>query len=621
MPPSSLEVPCRQSARLKALPQKTFNDESDDEPQETRRRKRGVKRLKKEQDDSEPQLRGKCTKIVKPRRGRLSLLPTMPLDILYMIFSYLPPKSLLALTQMNHVFRKTLLSPGTTFIWTGVRRSCKAPDPFPGMPEVNWARLLFGSTHCQECGHKGVQTISFILQKRICCACVKNTGLTKNRFKHRYPGVDKSVLDLIIPTDGGQRNGHTSYYSTSEIDRVLARINTCRNPEEVEQYKKERKDYLERLKVHDRACKDWVYADYARQVEDVVNVRAARFGAVKYRLVAMGYTDKDIEGVRDHPHVSKDKLLTDHGWSMIKKEVTKAVMYYRVLRLLEEKTDATTSRCRLIAQAYADYKKSLQPEEWSLLPCIEAVWLLPSMAAVLALPDNVSVTESDLVGPAGSLPEETRAEIDKLKSVIIFEYRFCDASWSFQPYRPYGGIELTEFHRGVAGDRLWSDPATVQARCDFCSALLTSVLTLLRHLTGPCKILKARAGQSVFRFGFGISYSRASACLVWATGLDLTTATAHEMDDRGAFYHCLKCPTSPQPFVGTWRECVVHAFDRLPDQCSTHNDFNQSINDPIFKVADGQWSDSRSCWACNHCNAHIQELGTRQCVVAHLRDQ
>ncbi|KAG7098014.1 hypothetical protein E1B28_005322 [Marasmius oreades] len=547
----------------------------------------------------------------------------MPMDVLYTIFSYLPPKSLLALAKVNRIFHKGLTSPGIMFIWARIRKACKAPDPFPGaLSELDWVRLLFGSNHCKECGNKGVQNINFILHKRICFACVKRAGVSKGRFNHSYPGVDKGVLDLILPTDGGHKTGHTQYYNRDEINRVLSSLNACQNPEELEQYKEERRKYLERLKVHAQVCSRWVYDDQERHAEDAENVRAAHFEAISSRLVALGYTDKDILGVKNISCVYKDQLLTNHGWAKIKNEVLETVLYYRVIRLLDEQTEIVTSRCGLIAQGYTNYKKSLKPEEWHLLPCIETVWLFPSMAAVLGLPDSVNVTEDDLAGPLSSLPEDLRTEMDKILGAIAYGYRIANAvAWACQPYSPTGPTGFSDFVESFAGHRLWDGPATVQARCFTCDSVCTSVHTLARHLTGPCKLQNARAGGSVpgLRVGFDVFFSRSSACLVWATGLDIAKATVHDMDDRGAFYQCLKCPT---PFIGTWRECILHAFERLPTQyCSHENIFDQGLDDPIFKVLDDEPSDSRICWTCNHCAAHVEELETRESVVAHLRDQ
>ncbi|KAJ8076081.1 hypothetical protein PM082_022066 [Marasmius tenuissimus] len=187
---------------------------------------------------------------IEPPRKRSKLhklLLTIPLDLLYTIFSYLPPKSLLSLACVNRAFRSTLLSPETTFIWTRVRKSCKAPEPWEEMGEIEWVRLLFGGTHCQLCGSRNIPKIEFMLMKRICLSCVRQNGISKRNFKNNYPDGDKKVLDLVIAIDGGRKASHTRYYNCSEIEHVLEKMKACQDEKELEIYIEERTKYLERL--------------------------------------------------------------------------------------------------------------------------------------------------------------------------------------------------------------------------------------------------------------------------------------------------------------------------------------------------------------------------------------
>ncbi|EEB89628.1 hypothetical protein MPER_12253 [Moniliophthora perniciosa FA553] len=185
------------------------------------------------------------------RSAKLSLLPTMPLDVLYVdhqIFGYLPPKSLLALIRVNRAFRETLLAPNTLSIWIATRKSCKAPDPLPGKTEVEWAQILFGNHYCQVCGARGAHRIVFLLQKRICYACVRSTGASEEQFKRMYPGVNSIVLDLVFPVAGDQ-NKRTVYYSRSEIEQVIKELNACGGSIPAEkQYIDQRRKYLKEIK-------------------------------------------------------------------------------------------------------------------------------------------------------------------------------------------------------------------------------------------------------------------------------------------------------------------------------------------------------------------------------------
>ncbi|KAL0574481.1 hypothetical protein V5O48_007477 [Marasmius crinis-equi] len=245
----------------------------------------------------------------KKRRCKPSL-PTMPLDILYTIFGYLPPKSLLALAKVNHSFRETLLSPETTFIWTQTRRLCKAPDPFPGMPEIAWIRLLFGRSRCQ--------------------------------------AEDVPATQATTPK--------------AQLDEVVECMSACKNTKELETYVKARQEHLVQLRAYADLCEKWKYDDSQSQVEDAAIIRQARYEALRSRLEALGYTDVDIASVKRNNQVYKDKPLTDVAWTRMKKEITHSVLNFRVCRLLDSKDPKPsflTSRCDLISEHFFAYLQTL----------------------------------------------------------------------------------------------------------------------------------------------------------------------------------------------------------------------------------------------------------------------
>lgn len=107
------------------------------------------------------------TAAAKPTRRRkdLSLLPTVPLDVLYevrgnfpttstqlrplpQILRQLGPKDLLSLARTNKLWRKTVVNPETVFLWRDARGAYDAPEPPEGFTEEGWATLLF-ETACQ----------------------------------------------------------------------------------------------------------------------------------------------------------------------------------------------------------------------------------------------------------------------------------------------------------------------------------------------------------------------------------------------------------------------------------------------------------------------------------------
>jgi F-box domain len=105
-------------------------------------------------------------------RGRLSELPSMPLDILYevrdisliqyqvnqswtgvapgtKIFGHLPPSGLLSLSRVSKAFRQLLMSRSSLFLWkTSYSLIPDVPTCPEDMSEPAWAHLLFGGAYC-----------------------------------------------------------------------------------------------------------------------------------------------------------------------------------------------------------------------------------------------------------------------------------------------------------------------------------------------------------------------------------------------------------------------------------------------------------------------------------------
>ncbi|KAK1219729.1 hypothetical protein PQX77_017535 [Marasmius sp. AFHP31] len=583
----------------------------------------------------------------------------MPLDVLYTIFSFLPPKSLFSLTRLNRLFRSTLLAPETVSVWTRVRKSCEAPDPWEEMDEVLWVRLLFGNTKCSFCGAKSVRKIEFMLMARVCSACVKANGVSKAQLKRDYPDEHKVVLDLVQPARGiGSQRARS--YNRKEIDRVLEQVRKCVDEVELETYVKERKAYLKRLVVHADLCYKWAADEPKRKAKDANLMRAERFAAIKKQLKGLGFVDQDIEVIRDHCEVTKDRPLTERTWAQLKPRLSESVLDFRVKRLLSDmrnSLDTATplaisassgqtqhpsfliSRCDLVTQHYISYKRSVTLTEWrgDLFPSVEAVWCLPSMRRLIALPDEAEVTSEMVQNPptTGNIDTfayELRLGMNYLEKRVTDDYvyvvrkkRAILKNW----------IDLREVESPSRWKVPW-DLAAVQGRCSICQKVLSSVLTSIRHSTGPCFLKSDPDFSRPLKFGMcaylrtlDIFWSRSAAGLVWATlGAErMCHAQASEMDERGEWYRCLRCTDGS--FVGTWRECIVHAFEENGTSSPTkHEDIHdQGRDNPVFQILTQEEArgmnlkDERECWSCAHCTVNAERLWTREVVVEHLRDE
>uniref|UniRef100_A0A0W0FVW2 F-box domain-containing protein n=1 Tax=Moniliophthora roreri TaxID=221103 RepID=A0A0W0FVW2_MONRR len=382
----------RRSSRIKALPPQNLADEAVEDEDEaistsmTKRQKRGRDVTNEDSDWKRP--RKKKTQM-RGGAGKLSLLPNMPLDILFEICSYLPPKSLMALIDVNKAFRETLARP----VWTTLRKEFEAPDPPSGTDtsEIDWMRLLFGDTMCyvghvqrlasvqsyksliQVCDAKRV-TLNWVLRKRICNKCISTQGVSARGFVKAYGvGLDKTSRDLVLSLIWPAYGIGTHYYPFEEIDQVLEglRISRGKGSEEADKYVAERKAHLVKLREHVKLCKEWMKAETMKKFKSTQQLRQERFDAVKTRLLAMGFTQQDAAEVRDLDGVRRESPLTERSWIMIKAEVLREIYLCRTMQMLHTNTPAFQARCAIVSRLYTELLKTLTPTERQGFPNIE----------------------------------------------------------------------------------------------------------------------------------------------------------------------------------------------------------------------------------------------------------
>ena len=112
------------------------------------------------------------------QKKSLSLLPAMPLDVLFevkkkknalllmltadrihQVFSHLTPKDIIHLSRTSRIFRDTLMTRNATFVWKAARGRSGAPECPMNMSEPQWAILLFGN-NCQVRKRSSLVTVS-----------------------------------------------------------------------------------------------------------------------------------------------------------------------------------------------------------------------------------------------------------------------------------------------------------------------------------------------------------------------------------------------------------------------------------------------------------------------------
>ncbi|KAK0231597.1 hypothetical protein IW262DRAFT_493236 [Armillaria fumosa] len=174
---------------------------------EPKQEKRGQKRLKRAMTTTSA---AECTdkdekKQGKRRRRDLSLLPTMPLDILFAICSELTPRDIISLSRVDRNFCRTLTARNASFVWKAVREAEEGIEPPRGVPEHRWVDLLFGISACDLCNAKRIP-VNWSYRRQICRRCLRSRSIVTSKVAKRFPGINTAILDMV-PVN------YPSYYS------------------------------------------------------------------------------------------------------------------------------------------------------------------------------------------------------------------------------------------------------------------------------------------------------------------------------------------------------------------------------------------------------------------------
>ncbi|KAI3599172.1 hypothetical protein WG66_013448 [Moniliophthora roreri] len=140
--------------------------------------------------------------------GKLSLLIDMPLDILFVICSFLSPKTLFSLLDVSNAFRELLTASNAATIWIGLRKSYNAPEPasfIDGSGEFVWAQVLFDESgkECGELERAKVRQRAFHAWRQKYHDQLQQDRREEERFlcKQRLRDIKQRILDLGYPEE------------------------------------------------------------------------------------------------------------------------------------------------------------------------------------------------------------------------------------------------------------------------------------------------------------------------------------------------------------------------------------------------------------------------------------
>ncbi|PBK72143.1 hypothetical protein ARMSODRAFT_1002352 [Armillaria solidipes] len=500
------------------------------------------------------------------KRGRdLSMLPTMPLDILFTICSMLNARDLINLSRVDANFCRTLTAQNVSFVWKTVRESEGGIEPPRGVPEYRWVDLLFGIALCDFCPAKNVR-IDWMLRRRVCNKCLKSNLVCVSKVAQHMPDVDATVLSLVPRTRSAsaKMSSLSGYYWRSDITDMQAKIKEIgADDERLAKFRVERQNLIKYMTEDAERCKHWPY-DFSRRKSDESDQRRdERSAMIILRLLELGYNQRDVNVIKSHPSLRRDAELTSNSWNSIRPGLEAAIQEYRALHAEEDRSNSIRQRTDVLNSMYKTYKQQFLPVIWREMPALVDICMFPVFKAIIERPTEENVTEVSFTEAMSELPTliadwQQRRDTELRALIPVLETQNPSQADTYGSANVVDPLKL----------------ATAVFSCERrCPAMFATDIWR-HHCASPQQFyfnnapikdvddLYSRLGNS--KLSFDALGSAVAASLIRLASRDPTATTAEEMDSLDLHYlcindgHCMYKATAflPRWPVLSWRECV-----------------------------------------------------------------
>ncbi|KDR69735.1 hypothetical protein GALMADRAFT_255521 [Galerina marginata CBS 339.88] len=584
----------------------------------------------------------------RPIRAKksLSLLPTMPLDLLFEIMGFLAPKDIINVSRTNKLFRETLRAKGAITIWKAARERSGIPEPPTWMSESAWAGLLFG-TSCQNCGANNIQKIDFLLYRRLCTTCKKKRYVVESRVKSVFPDVEAYVLDLIPHTNvGGWAHGHRSgsrFFWDEDIEKMVQKLTVLEHGihmrltdarKKLDEFKAQQIQRVEDIHSRARNYSHWLDNCILDRQLNKDNIQLLRRKAICERFIQLGYTEEDVSYHYRLPEFNQSTLLTDRIWNRIRPILEPKVMERKAIRLEREMGSIRAARRQIVDGLYKTYKASLHPSQWKYLPRTLDICKFDPFAIVIDTPAVVTVTEDTFNLAIQSLPELLLAASEKkksdLKALLPGYFTSATAGRVLEPGEVSNGDDCLD----LAACTFMCKAYRHIHYYDTSDSLLVGVQDLMtHHCEGESESFSSSYSLTSTTLPSPIVFSEKGSemakLIIQLAGLDPRTALASDMDQKDLRFSCACC--SPQNQSGkwvrygySWRTAIAHSMVNTHSNGSTKSDLSWTVLSSIDAnfVKENEQGDSKwhkSLWTCSHCSTYMTNLQSRGEIVQHVQ--
>ncbi|KAJ7150392.1 hypothetical protein C8R46DRAFT_1124874 [Mycena filopes] len=581
------------------------------------------KKGKKEPASSEPQRTKKEDAPKLPKyaktKAKLSLLPSLPLDILFEVFGHLPPLDLLHLARTTQALRNILMHKSSISIWkSSLRQIPGLPERPQEMSEPAWANLIY-SQHCHHCLSRRAQKVDWRLRTRICGECVKTANILRGeRQLDSNNKLDKIILQCV-PFSFYHIPGHKGKCCLKEDERRF-RVELQTAEGDRTAFVKSKKEALAAREAHASQCEDWLDSLTQERWGELAGIRSKRTTDIFEKLEDLGFIEeleylegleggylppqRTIRPLSDHPDAKVNKPLTERAWKNAEPRLVEYMHQVRAHCLARDRLNIIRERERVAVSGWVQFRLRYPVEK--LVPSGVDVLSWEKVQNIIQLPSDVPTKTKD--DPASTAQDGTPTLISPASFTRIFASmqsyiekwgndkmrtltkqsplrpRFTNGLYSSFPERAKS-LEL------AACVFSCEDPDFVHCRFEHYQEGAYPVMWFPEFIHHPCNTMKLESNiqdddvppnplfralsdftcyhrkewspESIF---FNEKASKAVKRLLLACGLDHNVTTTQEMDELDPRFICLKCSYGAKcdgqrpRKVMSWRHAVQHCM-------------------------------------------------------------
>ncbi|KAG1869591.1 hypothetical protein F4604DRAFT_1584420 [Suillus subluteus] len=481
------------------------------------------------------------------RRGRLDLMPTMNLDILFHILSFLLPVDLLNLSRTSKDFRNLLLQRSSASAWKTARLQVDdLPDCPQDMSEPQYANLVF-YPHCHVRRALSKVPPPF-LTNVYCRIATELSDLFYGHFEHDT-APDASVkswsswLRLVNPYIYAAHSTLDHHAITSSFQ-------------------------------HAEQCQQWSQSVASSRKHELDAIRRGRQDDIVIRLTEAGY-EPELDYVsrfwlQDHLGTSfkEPKPLNQKSWDRMRPGLITALDDVRIRRI---EAKVYGPRRQILMDEYKKYLQRPPPPDaaFDMMPHAVDVAEFDPFKVLIMSPESATIAATSFISAFQQLPKfisSWRAKIDCEFLDLIRSPQSEDDSGRQEDADCLQLATAVFIVQSGSDRRLLMYPEVLSWPGFFApaSTTLDDEVYLLQVKQFGCRM------WSAVRHHPRISIFEGTAAVVQAASLDPKTTRREDMDRLDARFACGKCSTPGKKVVMTWDMAVNEIYADFCDHpCSS----------------------------------------------------